>query len=241
DGAVIMVEHVARKLAGVTERIAARNVVEEAAMEVARPTLFALCIIIVAYVPIFSLEHVEGRIFAPMANTVCAALVSALVFSFTLIPLLSFVWLRGRTHAGETPIEALALRAYRPALRWSLPPRGAVLAGSAATLLPGGWPFGRIGTEFLPTLNEGALYVTVTLPPSIGLEHAAKTIVPRIRGVFASFPEVQSVLSQLGGPDDGTDPAPANNLEYFVDLKPRDRWPAGMTAERLVNNMREKL
>ncbi|HXJ33347.1 MAG TPA: CusA/CzcA family heavy metal efflux RND transporter [Candidatus Eisenbacteria bacterium] len=241
DGAVIMVEHVARRLAGITERNAARSAVEEAATEVARPTLFALCIIIVAYVPIFSLEHVEGRIFAPMANTVCAALVGALVFSFTLIPLLTFVFLRGRTYEGATPVERLALRAYRPALRWSLANGRTVMMLASGVLAFGVWRLGRIGTEFLPTLNEGALYVTVTLPPSIGLEHAARTIVPRIRSDLASFPEVRSILSQLGGPDDGTDPAPANNLEYFVDLKPRERWPKGMTLERLVAGMRDSL
>jgi cobalt-zinc-cadmium resistance protein CzcA len=241
DGAVIMVEHVARRLAGTTDRTAARNAVEEAAAEVARPTLFALCIIIVAYVPIFSLEHVEGRIFAPMANTVCAALMSALVFSFTLVPLLAFTLLRGHTSAEETPVERWALRVYRPALRWSLANGRTVVVGALAVLALGGVLLSRIGTEFLPTLNEGALYVTVTLPPSIGLEHAARTIVPRLREDFFSFPEVRSVMSQLGGPEDGTDPAPANNLEYFIDLKPRDEWPRGMTIDRLTSDMRGRV
>jgi heavy metal efflux system protein len=237
DGAVIMIEHVARRLAGTADRHQRRSVVLEAAEEVARPTLFALCIIIVAYVPIFALEHVEGRIFAPMANTVCAALVAALAVSFTLIPLLALLFLRG----GETPIEAAALRAYRPALRAALAHRGAVLAGTLGVLVLGGGLMARIGTEFLPTLNEGALYVTVTLPPSIGLEHAARTIVPRIRDVFLSYPEVRGVMSQLGGPDDGTDPAGANNLEYFVDLKPRDEWPAVRTLDALAADMRARL
>src|SRR5262249_46587977 len=158
------------------------------------------CIIIVAYVPIFSLEHVEGRIFAPMANTVCTALVSALVFSFTLIPLLAFVMLRGRTSADETPVERVALRVYRPALHWSLAHGRAVVVGALGVLALGGVLLGRIGTEFLPTLNEGALYVTVTLPPSIDLEHAGRTIVARLRNDFLSFPEVRSIMSQLGGP-----------------------------------------
>ena len=241
DGAVIMVEHVARRLAGIPNRREARSAVLEAADEVARPTLFALSIIIVAYVPIFTLEHVEGRIFAPMANTVCAALVGALVFSFTLIPLLSFMLLRGRGGERETPLEAVALRAYRPALRWALRRRRIVLAGTAAMLLAGGWLFGRLGTEFLPTLNEGALYVTITLPPSVSLNRGARLVVPRIRDAFLSFSEVKQVLSQLGGPDDGTDPAPANNLEFFVDLKARDDWPRGMTLDRLVGDMRERL
>src|SRR5438046_1802740 len=107
--------------------------------------------------------------------------------------------------------------------------------------LPGGGSFGRLGTEFLPTLNEGALYVTITLPPSVSLNRGARLVVPRIRDAFLSFPEVKQVLSQLGGPDDGTDPAPANNLEFFVDLKQRDDWPRGMTLDRLVGDMRERL
>jgi cobalt-zinc-cadmium resistance protein CzcA len=241
DGAVIMIEHVARRLGGVTGKREARAAVLEAASEVARPTLFALCIIIVAYIPIFSLQRVEGRIFAPMANTVCAALVAALVFSFTLIPLLAYLLLRGRATAEETPIERVATRAYSPMLRWALAHRGIVLGTTLAVLAAGVWLFTRLGTEFLPELNEGALYVTATLPPSISLEHAAETIEPRIRETLLSFPEVRGVLGQLGGPDDGTDWKTANNLEYFVDLKPHEVWPSGVTSDGLVAAMDTKL
>ena len=241
DGAVIMVEHVARRLAGVTARRDAQWVMLEAAEEVARPTLFALCVIIVAYLPIFSLQHVEGRIFAPMANTVCAALVAALVFSFTLIPVLSFVLLRRARNPGETPIEAAALRIYRPALVWVLAHRRAVVVAALASVVLGGWLFTRLGTEFLPELNEGALYVTFTLPPSISLTAGSRDVVPRVSAVFLSFPEVRSVLSQLGGPDDGTDWSTPNNLEYFVDLKPQDEWPRGVTRDGLVEAMRTQL
>ncbi len=238
DGAVIMVEHLARRLSGVTGRREARSTVLEAAAEVARPTLFSLAIIIVAYVPIFSLERVEGRIFAPMANTVCAALVGALVFSFTLVPLLAFLVLDRRAGGGETPIERAALRAYRPALDWALGHRATIVGATLGVLALGVWRLTTIGTEFLPTLNEGALYVTLTLPPSISLNRASHVVVPRVRDVFLGFPEVRTVLSQLGGPDDGTDPAPANNLEFFVDLKPHDEWPAGATLDGTVAAMR---
>src|SRR5581483_9370655 len=219
----------------------ARSTVLEAAGEVARPTLFALAIIIVAYIPIFSLEHVEGRIFAPMANTVCAALVAALVFSFTLIPLLAFLALRGAGGDADTPVERAALRVYRPALDGVLRRPLPVLCVTVAVLAVGLWLFARLGTEFLPELNEGALYVTATLPPSVSLESATREVVPRIRDTLLAFPEVRGILGQLGGPDDGTDWKTANNLEYFVDLKGRDAWPAGMTAEKLVADMNDRL
>ena len=241
DGAVIMVEHLARRVTGAADRRQARSTIMEAAGEVARPTLFALCIIIVAYIPIFSLQGVEGRIFAPMANTVCAALVAALVFSFTLIPLLTLLLLRGTRGGEETSVERAALRAYRPALHWVLDHRRLVVGATALMLALGVWLFARLGTEFLPELNEGALYVTVTLPPSISLERAAKLVVPRISDVFLSFPEVRGIMSQLGGPDDGTDWKTANNLEYFVDLHPREQWPRGMTVEKLIDAMGEQL
>jgi cobalt-zinc-cadmium resistance protein CzcA len=241
DGAVIMVEHLARRLGGVTDRRDAQTTIMEAASEVARPTLFALLIIIVAYVPIFSLQRVEGRIFAPMANTVCAALVGALVFSFTLIPVLSALLLRGAASSEETPVERVAHRVYRPLLHWALDHRGPVVTIAVATLLLGGWLFGRLGTEFLPELNEAALYVTVTLPPSIALERAAKTVVPRISDILLSFPEVKGLMSQLGGPDDGTDWKTANNLEIFVDLRPREEWPAGMTTAKLIAAIDDEL
>jgi cobalt-zinc-cadmium resistance protein CzcA len=241
DGAVIMVEHIARRLGNVRGARQTRSAVLEAATEVARPTLFALCIIIVAYIPIFSLQRVEGRIFAPMANTVVAALVSALVFSFTLVPLLAYLFLRSRDTQEATPIERRAVRLYSPALRWALAHRGVVVGATLATLAVGCWLFTRLGTEFLPELNEGALYVTATLPPSISLEHAHRAVEPRIRQVLLSFPEVRGVLGQLGGPDDGTDWKTANNLEYFVDLKPGEEWPRGMTADRLIEAMGARL
>src|SRR5207247_7363446 len=125
-------------------------------------------------------QRVEGPSFAPMPNPVSAALVGALGFSCTLIPLLRFPAPRGKTGGEQTPTEAAALRVYRPALGWALDHRRAVVAATAAMLAVGMWLFTRLGTEFLPELNEGALWVTATLPPSVSLNRAAELVVPPV-------------------------------------------------------------
>lgn len=232
DGGVVIIESILSALTGghggaedvhrgpqwVDEQIQA------ATQAVVRPTVFALLIIIAAYLPIFMLQRVEGRIFAPMANTVVAALLGALLFSVILIPVLaSFAYRRPPTHR-ESPLLRWLGRAYGPTLRWALDrPRLTLLAaaaGLAATLalVP------RLGSEFLPELNEGALYVTCTLPSNISLSEG-RTLVPRLTSVFLAQPQTASVLSQLGRPEDGTDATLTSNLEFFLKLKPPDRWP----------------
>jgi cobalt-zinc-cadmium resistance protein CzcA len=198
--------------------------IRDATSTVVRPTVFALLIIIAAYLPIFLLQRVEGRIFAPMANTVVSALAGALFFSVTLVPVLSaLVWRKPVTH-GESPLLTWVARRYDPALRFCLR-RPALLLGSVAVLLAGaGAVLPRLGSEFLPELNEGALYMTFTLPANSSLTEGRK-IVPRITQLLQGAPQVESVLSQLGRPEDGTDPKLANNLEFFVKLTPPDRWP----------------
>jgi cobalt-zinc-cadmium resistance protein CzcA len=215
------------------------GVVRRAVHEVARPTLFSLGIIIVAYVPIFTLERVEGRIFAPMANTVASALVGALLASLTLVPVLSALLLR---HERErvSPVVAAAERLYAPALRWAMGRRRLVVAGAAAALVGALALAGLLGSEFLPELDEGALWVTATLPPSIALEEAER-MVPRIRAALLAFPEVKTVVAQLGRPEDGTDPAPTSSLQMFVDLQPEERWTTAHTKDGLVEQMSERL
>ncbi|HTS70713.1 MAG TPA: CusA/CzcA family heavy metal efflux RND transporter [Terriglobia bacterium] len=227
DGAVVMVENVVRH---VSHRDGSRSkttmeCVREAAHEVQRPVFYAIAIIITAYLPIFTLQRVEGRLFKPMAWTVAFALLGALLFSMIVAPVLStFLFRRG---AGEwpNPVITFLTRRYRGAARWAILHRGITLGlagvGVAATLyLALG---GVIGSEFLPHLDEGALWVRGTLPPSTGPSEGIR-VANRARLVLASFPEVTTVTSQVGRPDDGTDSTGFFNTEYCVDLKPKEQW-----------------
>jgi heavy metal efflux system protein len=238
DGAVVMVENVFRHRHARPEAPVA-GVVRTAVQEVARPTLFSLAIIIVAYVPIFTLQRVEGRIFAPMANTVASALVGALAASLTLVPVLCALML-GREKERTSPLVSFAERLYRPALAWALRRRAVVMAAAAAAVLGGLGLLGTLGSEFLPDLNEGSLWVTATLPPSISLD-AALAVTPRIRAALLEFPEVRTVVSQLGRPEDGTDPAPVNSLQMLVDLRPQGEWTTARSPDALVEKMEARL
>ncbi|BDG04683.1 efflux RND transporter permease subunit [Anaeromyxobacter oryzae] len=238
DGAVVIVENVFRRRHAEPAAPAA-GVVRRAVHEVARPTLFSLGIIIVAYVPIFTLQRVEGRIFAPMANTVASALVGALIASLTLVPVLSALLL-GKEKERQSPVVRVAERAYGPALRFALAHRGKVLLAAAVALAGALVLAGALGSEFLPELDEGSLWVTATLPPSVSLEEAER-MAPRIRAALLEFPEVRTVVAQLGRPEDGTDPAPVNSLQMFVDLAPEDRWTTARSKEDLVAQMDARL
>lgn len=223
DGAVILVEHMFHRVPHLDSEQPLGERIMVAAREVAKPTLFSLLIIIAAYIPIFSLERVEGRIFAPMANTVVSALVGALVVSFTLVPVLAMAALRKNRPERLSPLLKWAQLAYEPTLRAALrnPLPVAVAAGAcfiaAAVLIP------RLGSEFLPELNEGALYVTVTLPGNLS-QTQARALTPRLKHLIRRTPEVDALLTQLGRPEDGTDPTLPSNLELFVRLKPLAQW-----------------
>ncbi len=243
DGAVILVEHLFHRIegpAGGEETLVAR--ILEAAREVARPTLFSMLIIIAAYLPIFSLERVEGRIFGPMAHTVVSALLAALLVSFTLVPVLALLALRrAKRRLPDSPILKAARRAYEPTLAFAMANPGPVLTlavgllAAALVLLP------RLGTEFLPELNEGALYTTFTLPGNISLT-TGRRLVPELRERLSRTAEVTELLTQIGRPEDGTDPTLPNNLEMFVKLKPMGEWRHRMrTLDDLVAEMETSL
>jgi heavy metal efflux system protein len=232
DGAVILVEHLFHRVHGedLQDDIHPENEaghlsdrILKAAREVARPTLFSLLIIIAAYLPIFSLQRVEGRIFRPMANTVVSALLGALLVSFTLVPVLAHMCLRRARPLPDSPLLSWARRAYDPVIRFSMLRPEIVLTLALAAFLSALTLVPRLGSEFLPELNEGALYVTLTLPGNMSLT-AGRKLVPLLKERLRRTPEVTELLSQLGRPEDGTDPTLSNNLEIFVKLKPMPEW-----------------
>jgi cobalt-zinc-cadmium resistance protein CzcA len=246
DGAVILVEHVFGHCAGdayqrkqPAARIAA---IYGAARQVARPTLFSLLIIVAAYLPIFALQRVEGRIFAPMAHTVVSALIGAMLVSFTLVPVLCLFALRRHKAVRESPVLRLADRAYGPVLLHAMRNPVAVLVGALALVYAGVDLAPRLGTEFLPELNEGALYVTYTLPPTISLTEGRK-LTPQITQLMRrGIPEITELMSQLGRPEDGTDPTLLNNLEVFVVLRPMAEWRDTVhTLDDIIEQMNRNL
>ncbi len=246
DGAVILVEHVFGHCAGDEyQHMSAERRIDSifhAAKEVARPTLFSLLIIVAAYLPIFALQRVEGRIFAPMAHTVVSALVGAMLVSFTLVPVLSFFALRRHKKVRESPVLRVARKAYDPALIASMRNPAAVLVAALCLVAAGYELAPRLGTEFLPELNEGSLYVTFTLPAPISLTEGRK-LTPKITALMRKdLPEVTELLSQLGRPEDGTDPTLPSNLEVFVKLKPMSEWRSNIhTLDDVIDVMDRNL
>jgi cobalt-zinc-cadmium resistance protein CzcA len=196
---------------------------------VARPTLFSLLIIIAAYLPIFSLERVEGRIFAPLAHTVVSALLGALLVSFTLVPALSWYALRRPKVQRESPLLSWAQRVFEPLLRLAVRNAPPVLIAAVGLMVASLILVPRMGSEFLPALNEGALYITFTLPDNTSLDKG-RALIPALKQKIAKTKEVTELLTQLGRPEDGTDPTLPNNLEVFVKLEPLDQWRPEMKS-----------
>ena len=230
DGAVVMVENIIRHLSRRKNGETANGKspmqhIREAAHEVQRPVFYAIAIIITAYLPIFTLQRVEGRLFRPMALTVAFALLGALTFSILVAPVLASVLFRGDVREWHNPVMAFLIERYRRRLRWCIEHRvltvGIGLAALAASLFL--WFSGVIGSEFLPHLDEGAIWARGTLANSTSLTEGER-FATSARYVFASFPEVKTVVSQAGRPDDGTDTGGFGNTEFFVDLKPHEQW-----------------
>jgi len=230
DGAVVMVENIVRHLSRSRETPAGRlkstrEIIRDACHEVQRPVFYAIAIIITAYLPIFTLQRVEGRLFRPMAWTVAFALLGAMVFSILIAPVLAGTFFRGGVRERRNRVMDFLTEIYRKRLRWAVQHRWVVafvaFVSLAGTVYLG---FGGvIGAEFLPHLDEGAIWARGTLANSTSLSEG-EAFTTNERYVFASFPEVSKVVSEVGRPDDGTDTGGFGNTEYFVDLKPKDQW-----------------
>ena len=228
DGAVVMVENIVRHLGHPSDPPKpAMERIREAAHEVQRPVFYAIGIIITAYLPIFTLESVEGRLFKPMAWTVAFALLGALIFSMVLAPVLSSFLFRKETREWHNPVLLWMTDGYRRLLRRAIGARHVTVGIALASVVAAFYLFtsGWIGSEFLPHLDEGAIWVRGTLAPSTGPTESFR-LSNQARLVLCSFPEVTTCTSQVGRPDDGTDTTGFFNTEYFVDLKPKEQWRA---------------
>ena len=226
DGTVVIIENIVRHFSMASSaQKSPMEIIRDAVMEVLRPVFYARAIIIAAYLPIFTLQSVEGRLFKPMAWTVSFALLGALIFAVLIAPVLALMVFGHGVREWPNPVMAFLSKKYRIAVRWAIEHRKVTVGAGAAAFALAVFLMasGVIGSEFLPHLDEGAIWVRGTLAPSTGPTEGVR-VANAARVVLASFPEVTEVTSQVGRPDDGTDTAGFFNTEYFVDLKPKDQW-----------------
>ena len=243
DGAVIVIENILHRLAERKEDMddgERRSVIIDAANEVGRPTLFSMLIIIAAHIPIFALQRHEGRIFQPMALSVTTALVGSLIFSLTLVPLLAYWMLRKKLPHGDNRVVTTAKQLYEPVLAWALQKRRTVVIIALAVFALALGVASRLGSEFLPELNEGTFWANFDMPSSVSSQEAAKILL-MARKALTSVPEVRTAVSKSGQPEDGTDPKTLSMAEIFIDVKPQEEWRKGLTRDQLIEEMDTKL
>jgi cobalt-zinc-cadmium resistance protein CzcA len=245
DATLVMVEHVLhtmheRQHHGQLGGDSVLAAVRDAALEVERPIFFSLIIIISAYIPLFTLERVERKLFTPMAFTVCYALLGSMLLALTLIPVLATYLFRNGAKSWENPLLPWLARRYEGILHHALRRPMLVFALSAGIVVGAFGLAGALGIEFLPSLDEGVIWVRAVLPPGISLDKSAQ-IAAEIRNIIKSYPEPLLVSSQTGRNDSGTDPYGPNRNEFFLALKPYDTWPEGMNKARLIEELSRKL
>ena len=257
DATVIMMENIFRRLSlpplqrGCGPALAGRprapgelrgkfRAVAESAFEVNKSIFFSAAIIIAGFLPLFTLSGIEGHIFGPMAKTYAYALAGGLFATFTITPALSSLLLPAKLEETETIIVRGLHRIYHPAIRLALANRIIVLGFAGILFALAVVEVQTLGLEFLPKLEEGNFWIRATLPTSVGLESTSE-YVDRMRELFLDYPEVETVVSQHGRPDDGTDATGFFNAEFFVPLKPFDNWPKGVTKESLTKTISDRL
>jgi cobalt-zinc-cadmium resistance protein CzcA len=247
DGTLVMVEHIVHRLEereregvapGDSEDMP--RAVQAAALEIAQPIFFSLAIIITAYIPLFTMERVERRLFGPMAFTVASALLGSLILSLTLIPALATWVFRRGARGWENPLLRWAAGRYELLLRVTLR-RAALTVSVALGLVAASLLLSReLGTEFLPQLDEGVIWIRANLPPGISLQKSSE-VASRMRAIIKQSPEVRNVMSQSGRNDSGTDPFGPNRNELLISLQPYDTWSSGRTKRDLVEEVGQRL
>lgn len=240
DGAIVMVENIYRHLSNPDNAARSKlEIVHAAAREVARPIVFSITIIILVFVPIFALEGVEGKMFRPLAFTISFALLGSMAMALIVSPVLSMYLLKQKEHR-ELPLIRVLKAAYRPLLIWAIRLRVVVVILAAAAFVLAMVAMSSIGTEFVPTLEEGSVFIGVTMAPSISLEEATQTVV-RLEKEIMQYGEVREVVSRIGRPEAGSHPHPVNYGEIHIELKPQDQWPTFKTKKQLVHELSRKL
>jgi heavy metal efflux system protein len=209
------------------------------ALQVDRAVLFSATITVAAFVPLFTMEGVEGQIFGPMARTYGYALVGALIATFTVTPVLASLLLPEHVKEVETFLVRGLRAAYTPLLRWSLNRRGVMVVLGSVFVIATGLLATRLGSEFLPALEEGNFWIRASMPPTMDLD-SGTAATREIREILLRHPEVITVVSQHGRPDNGSDASPFSNVELFVPLKPYDQWPAGLTKDKLTDELQKE-
>jgi Cu(I)/Ag(I) efflux system membrane protein CusA/SilA len=241
DGAIVMIENAHKHLERAEPGKPRAEAIIEAAREVGPALFFSLLIITVSFMPIFTLESQEGRLFGPLAFTKTFSMAAAAILSITLVPVLMILFVRGKIiPEHKNPINRALIWLYRPLIRGVLRAKTLTILLALAALGASVWPAGQLGTEFMPTLNEGTLLFMPTTLPGISITSASQLLQTQDR-IIKGFPEVASVYGKAGRADTSTDPAPSEMFETVVNLKPKDQWPAGVTTESLTAEMDKAL
>ena len=240
DGAVVMVENIFRHLTERQGEAEPLHIILEAAREVGRPIVFAISIIIIVFLPLFTLQDVEGKMFSPMAYTISFAMAGSLLIALTIVPVLcSFLLIRKLKHR-ENPLLRWIKSGYRPVLEYALRHRKFVISAAIVLLAVSLALFPFLGTEFVPILDEGSILIRVTTAPSTSLEETT-LITRKLEEMLLAFPEVKNVISKIGRAELGGDPEPVNNSELFIELKPQNQWKTAKTKAELIEKMEARL
>ena len=241
DAAIVMIENAHKHLERASPDKPRGDVLIEAATEVGPALFFSLLIITVSFLPIFALEAQEGRLFKPLAFTKTFAMAAAALLSVTLVPALMYLFVRGRIiPEHRNPVNRFLIWIYRPVIRAALRFKAATILGAVAILAASLWPAMQLGSEFMPTLNEGTLLYMPTTPPGLSVTKAAELLQTQNK-IIKTFPEVASVWGKAGRASTATDPAPTEMFETVINLKPENEWRPGMTIEKLTAEMDKAL